>query len=764
MAKYNNLRNNFLGGEVSPRAFGRTDLDQYRTTCEKLENMIVLPQGGVSRRPGTEFIATQVNAFLPSLSLVDLTMKCRLIPYIRSSNLAFAIVIRENTDASQYAAGLDPDISIISLGSSLNVRGNGTFGGNRTQRKLVPSGCGWIEDTISALPWAVQFAGYTATQLDELKFTVNGDYIVVTHPQVVPLIIQYMGGTSFVAYPFNVRPVVTPLGSGTSYISGGTYDYTMWPFRDLNTNASHTLAFGATTGSTTCTSSVNYFDANLIGAVYVLSSGGWFEITAVTNATSATVKIYATLGSASATANWRESAWSNYRGWPRCATFHQGRLIYGGNLSKPQHLWGAKTNDIFTLFNGNTGTTDPLDVDILTDDVSSINWLISGKNLNIGTGLREIIAFAPDSTLSIGPGNIDFSLESASGSAYTQPVKTGNAIMFLDRDSRSVREFVFNFQEDSFRSDVISTFAEHMPYKSQEDHVNNLDPKIIRMAFQSGAQSTIWFVDNNGGLFGCTRVRELSINAWHYHKIAGNFSGETTIVEDVCILPNKDGTHDDVWLIVKRSVNGIPRRMIERMPQLFKRPNLDYEESGTVHEGVLCYCDAQWTDSNDEESMAGTPITAFTWFDHLVGESVAVIGDGKYYGLQTVGTSGTLTTPEAVSRIVAGLPYRGTVITTPIEAGSVIGSGQTGIQRNNSVVLRFNRTVEAQVGIDIDNLRDLIFRENTVVLTDPTPMFTGIKYEEIIGVYSRDTKVTVVSDSPFPFELTSVSVQGTTYD
>ena len=46
----------FNSGEIGSKAQGRTDLDLYRNGCDRLENFEVLPQGGVERRKGTEFV------------------------------------------------------------------------------------------------------------------------------------------------------------------------------------------------------------------------------------------------------------------------------------------------------------------------------------------------------------------------------------------------------------------------------------------------------------------------------------------------------------------------------------------------------------------------------------------------------------------------------------------------------------------------------------------------------------------------------------
>lgn len=49
------IQTNFTAGEVSPLIRGRIDINRYFNGCEKLQNMIVRPQGGVSHRMGSHF-------------------------------------------------------------------------------------------------------------------------------------------------------------------------------------------------------------------------------------------------------------------------------------------------------------------------------------------------------------------------------------------------------------------------------------------------------------------------------------------------------------------------------------------------------------------------------------------------------------------------------------------------------------------------------------------------------------------------------------
>ena len=55
MARVSTIVTNFRAGELSPRLEGRIDLQKYNEGAQTLTNMLVFPQGGTTRRPGTKF-------------------------------------------------------------------------------------------------------------------------------------------------------------------------------------------------------------------------------------------------------------------------------------------------------------------------------------------------------------------------------------------------------------------------------------------------------------------------------------------------------------------------------------------------------------------------------------------------------------------------------------------------------------------------------------------------------------------------------------
>jgi hypothetical protein len=68
-------------GELSPYMDARTDVEKYRSGCRTLENMVVLPYGGVYRRAGTEYLGEAKNA----------NQRCRLIGFNFSVTTTFVL-------------------------------------------------------------------------------------------------------------------------------------------------------------------------------------------------------------------------------------------------------------------------------------------------------------------------------------------------------------------------------------------------------------------------------------------------------------------------------------------------------------------------------------------------------------------------------------------------------------------------------------------------------------------------------------------------
>jgi hypothetical protein len=93
-------------GELSPYMDARSDVEKYRSGCRTLENMIVLPYGGVYRRAGTEYLGNAKND----------DRQCRLIGFNFSVTTRFVLEF-----GHQYIRVWGNNGPVLSGGSPLEI-------------------------------------------------------------------------------------------------------------------------------------------------------------------------------------------------------------------------------------------------------------------------------------------------------------------------------------------------------------------------------------------------------------------------------------------------------------------------------------------------------------------------------------------------------------------------------------------------------------------------------------------------------------------
>lgn len=128
MPKSNPFQPSFNAGELSPRLAARTDFGKYPSGLETCLNAIPLPEGGLTRRPGTRFV----------VELKSSSVKGRIKRFEFSTTQAYILefgekIMRFCRHQGQIVSG-DTDASIT----------NGTFTSNITSWTDVSTGSGSI--------------------------------------------------------------------------------------------------------------------------------------------------------------------------------------------------------------------------------------------------------------------------------------------------------------------------------------------------------------------------------------------------------------------------------------------------------------------------------------------------------------------------------------------------------------------------------------------------------------------------------------------
>ncbi len=82
MGRFTQPLNAFNGGEVSPRLYGRSDIQKYDRAAAVIRNFLIQAEGGLLRRSGTRFVKP----------IFDQTAKVKLVPFIYSTEQAYMLV------------------------------------------------------------------------------------------------------------------------------------------------------------------------------------------------------------------------------------------------------------------------------------------------------------------------------------------------------------------------------------------------------------------------------------------------------------------------------------------------------------------------------------------------------------------------------------------------------------------------------------------------------------------------------------------------
>jgi hypothetical protein len=313
-------------------------------------------------------------------------------------------------------------------------------------------------------------------------------------------------------------------------------------------------------------------------------AGNWtfLTITAVTNLITVTAAIDGPDASATtATTSWRLGVWSDTTGYPGAITFHQNRLVFAGPRDLPQRIDMSRTGDF-----ENFAPTEPdgtvVDDNAVTDTLSAdtvnaIRWIADDeKGLLSGTVGGEWLTRPSDSGAITTPANVQSKRSSAYGSANITPIRAGRAIIFVQRALKKVRELAYVFEDDGFRAPDLTLISEHISRAG-----------LVEMAYQAEPQSLIWCCLADGTLICLTYERDQKVVGWSRHRVGGVSDAGTTqaIVESVAAIPNSAGTADELYLIVRRRINGSTVRYIEYLKPHWDESK-DQEDAFFVDSGL----------------------------------------------------------------------------------------------------------------------------------------------------------------------------------
>lgn len=406
MSRTTPIQTNFTGGEISPRLYGRVDLQKYATSVERCENFIIFPHGGITKRSGTRYLEEVKFS----------NKKTKLVPFIFSTEQAY----------------------IIEFGH-LYVRFY------RNEAVLL--------NALGTAPYEL-VTPYTENDLDDLDFTQSADVLYLVHKNYQPRTLNRLGPTNWALNLYEPRDGpynevnTTSITVHTSGLTGSatiTASSSAFAATDVGRWFRFKNGSPAVWGAAKITAYTN-------PTTIVVSVDPDFPFGAT--------------GAGNATKDWRLGAWSDTLGWPTCVAFFQERLFFAATNSKPSTIWGTRTGE-FATFSPSNAKAEVLDdsglsFTLATDQVNAIRWIYGEKRLQLGTSDGPFILSAGRNYEALTPSNSTISRETTDGTANERPVGASRTTLYIDRSRLKVRELSYDINIDGYASVDLTLLAEHI--------------------------------------------------------------------------------------------------------------------------------------------------------------------------------------------------------------------------------------------------------------------------------------------------------------
>jgi hypothetical protein len=774
-------QNSFAGGVISPELFARTNLDRYGECLKTAKNALIKKSGAIINRPGTQFIGEARDS-------ADTT---RILPFQFNAEQAYILEFGDEVmrpiaaHLSGTARGqiLETAKNIVSITQDspgvVEITGHGWSNGD----KVFPDSVGGmveLEDgrvfTLANVAtntftlvdmWgdAVDTTDYTAftsggtfsrlyqqtspydqADIFTLGYAQRADTMYLTH---LGYAVRKLTRTAHSAWTFTsvtFGPVqaspTSPTVSATTttdVTSLTTYSYKITAIdEDTGEESLPTTAASATNDLTISGTKNTVSWTTAAGAeryiVYKNEAGVFGFIGGTEGSNFIDNNIVPDLGN---TPPGSRNPFSAASSFPSVCEFHEGRLWFAQTYNNPAAVWSSVSNIYDNLNVSSPAKADDAVSFRLTPGVNAVVGLASLKQLAVLTRDAEYTVKGGGVTEFITPSSIVPVRHSARGSAALRPIVVGDIVLFAQRQGAVIRAFGYSFEKDGFRSNDLTLLAPHF----FEGH------SIVDWCYQQDPHSIVWCVRDDGVLLCLTFLEDQNVFAWTDCYIGGTFgSGASAtgfgVVESCASIEGP--TEDEVYLLVKRTINGATKRYIELIVPRW-RPTFNSSDV------VTNLSEARFLDSHIVYDDTATDTITGLW--HLEGQTVNAIADGSALEDLTV-SDGRVTLPFDAAEVCVGLPYDTDIVPLPVWQGTDRGAAQGRRKKITSVVLKLRATIGIQYGNPTDTTLLATLVNDDVENWDGTTPVSGdtipLKPD---GGWDFDGVTIIRQSAPYPFEL-----------
>lgn len=175
-----------------------------------------------------------------------------------------------------------------------------------------------------------------------------------------------------------------------------------------------------------------------------------------------------------------------------------------------------------------------------------------------------------------------------------------------------------------------------------------------------------------------------------------------------------------------------------------------------------------WFTMSDKATVTDTAVTitiggtveqvdnTFFGFEHLVGKTISILGDGSVHKDVAVPSSGTIVLTEYYNKVHGGLPYNSDLMPMKLEVQTQSGSGRAKTKRIHSIIFSFYKSLGCTFGTTTAT-ETIPFRKTTDAMGKAVPLFTGEKELGFPGGYELSGDIFVRQSQPLPLTVRSIT-------
>jgi hypothetical protein len=490
------MQSSFTQGELHPLMLARADFDGYFKGAQYLRNLLVIPQGGATRRFGTRYVASIAAP---------------------ASDEQLKTYIFDHSDGNRYRMVF------------------------RALQILIYHNEALVQTLISP---------YAAAQIQELQYTQSTDALLIAQkahtPRSLTRVTALHDSWAINGAAFKREPTYD-FNRDIGFNTGTTFAY-------MKANGVNVMQVGDNLSGVACQlqSNTGIFTADMVGGLCVMF-GGVIAFTSLVSATAMAgyVKEVLDVTSSNTYSFWpnqfygddvvlTEPCFSILRGWPTRVSSFQNRIIFGNTESIHDAVFNGAFNGFYNneldFDDGSDDATAAFTIQVGDGNASEVRAIYGGSSLFVFTRTAvyttnvyndngysfENAALVPQAKIGI--------------MEWAEPQELDGKVIFAEAGGRVINGLTYSNDSQGFGASNLSLLASHL-IRTPRRLATYKNPAVVDGKF------LFCINDDDGTLATLQVIEEQKILAWTLSETNGEFLEVAT----------SDG---DGHFIVKRNIDG----------------------------------------------------------------------------------------------------------------------------------------------------------------------------------------------------------------